>query len=150
LKQKVDDVASDIERFVLKVVASACLEIRVRRVASRETITLTSSHIAQELAFSPWLSVSYPDELGPWLDADGRASANHESYCNQIGDLHLDVLDSLFEMAAKTPHDGVQPRRGDLIWNLAPILLRNRSAYQIVQPASLAPFASLRESYKSS
>jgi hypothetical protein len=102
LKQKVDDVASDIECFVLKVVASAGLEVRVRCIASRETIALTSSHVAQELAFSPWLCVSYPDAFGPWLDADGRASANNENYCKQIGDLQLDVLDSIFEMAAKT------------------------------------------------
>jgi hypothetical protein len=102
LKQKVDDVASDIECFVLKVVASAGLEVRVRCIASRETIALTSSHVAQELAFSPWLCVSYPDAFGPWLDADGRASANNENYCKQIDDLQLDVLDSIFEMAAKT------------------------------------------------
>jgi hypothetical protein len=94
LKQKVDDVASDIECFVLKVVASAGLEVRVRCIASRETIALTSSHVAQELAFSPWLCVSYPDAFGPWLDADGRASANNENYCKQIDDLQLDVLDS--------------------------------------------------------
>jgi len=115
LKQKVDDVASDIERFVLKVVASACLEVRVRCIASRETIALTSSHIAQELAFSPRLCVSYPDAFGPWLDADGRARGDHENYRNQMGDFHLDFLDSLFDMVAKTPNDGVQPRRGDLI-----------------------------------
>jgi hypothetical protein len=106
LNQKVDDVASDIESLVLKVVASACLEVRVRCKASRETIALTSSHIAQELAFSAWLSVSYPDELRPAFDVDGRARAEHENCCNQIGDLHLNVIVSLLEMAAKTPHDG--------------------------------------------
>jgi hypothetical protein len=79
LNQKVDDVASEVERFVLKVVASACLQVRVRRKASRETIALTSRHIAQELAFSAWLSVSYPDEFGPALDVDGRARAEHEN-----------------------------------------------------------------------
>jgi hypothetical protein len=106
LNQKVDNVASDIESFVLKVVASACLEVRVRRKSSRETIALTSSHIAQELAFSAWLSVSYSDELGPARDVDSRARADHENYCNQIRDLHLDALVSLFEMAAKPPHGG--------------------------------------------
>jgi hypothetical protein len=106
LNQKVDDVASDVESLVLKVVASACLEVRVRCKASRETIALTSSHIAQELAFSAWFSVSYPDELRPAFDVDGRARAEHENCCNQIGDLHLNVIVSLLEMVAKTPHDG--------------------------------------------
>jgi hypothetical protein len=57
LEKKVDNVASDIERFVLQVVARAGLEVRVRSITSRETIALTSSHIAQELAFSAWLCV---------------------------------------------------------------------------------------------
>jgi hypothetical protein len=91
LNQKVDDIASKIERFVLKVIASAGIEVRVRRKASRETIALTSSHIAQELAFSAWLSVSYPDEFGPAVDADGRARPGHENDCNQIRDLHIDA-----------------------------------------------------------
>ena len=73
LEQKVDDVPSDIESLVLQVVASAGLEIRVRSIASRETIALTSSHIAQELAFSAGLRVRYPDAFGPWLDRDRRA-----------------------------------------------------------------------------
>lgn len=73
LEKKVDNVASDIECFVLKVVASAGLEVRVRSIASRETIALTSSHIAQELAFSAWLRVRYPDALGPLFDRDGGA-----------------------------------------------------------------------------
>jgi hypothetical protein len=103
LNQKIDDVASEVERFVLKVVASAGLQVGVRRKASRETIALTSRHIAQELAFSAWLSVSYPDEFGPALDVDGRARAEHENTGNQKGDLHIDVLDSLFEMVGKTP-----------------------------------------------
>ena len=92
LSQKVDHVAAEIERFVLKVVASACLKVRVRRKTSCETITLASSHIAQEFAFSAWLSVSYPDEFGPALDVDGRARAGHENYCNQRRDLHIGVI----------------------------------------------------------
>ena len=92
LNQKVDDIAAKIERFVLKVVASACLEIRVRRKASRETIALTASHIAQELAFSARLFVSHPDEFGPALDVDGRARADRETYRNEIRDLHIGVI----------------------------------------------------------
>jgi hypothetical protein len=94
LNQKVNDVASESERFVLQVVASTSLEVCVRRKTSRESIALTSSHIAQKLAFSAWLPVSYPDEFGPALDADGGARADHEDYGNQIGDLHIDFLDS--------------------------------------------------------
>src|SRR5262245_1001445 len=90
LRQKVDHVTSEIEPFVLKVVASPRLEVRVRGKASRETIALTSSHIAQEFAFSAWLSVSYPNEFGPAV-ADGRARPDHENDCNQIRDLHIDA-----------------------------------------------------------
>jgi hypothetical protein len=92
LNQKIDDIASKIERFVLKVVASACLEVRVRRKTSCETIALASSHIAQELAFSARLSVGYPDEFGPALDVDGRTRADHENYRNQRRDLHIGVI----------------------------------------------------------
>src|SRR6516225_5572338 len=67
LNQKIDDVAAEIERLVLKVVASARLEACVRRKASRETIALASGHIAQKLAFSARLSVRYPDEFRPAL-----------------------------------------------------------------------------------
>src|SRR4029453_54485 len=91
LRQKVDHVTSELEPFVLKVVASTRLEILVPRKASRETIALTSSHIAQELAFSAWLSVSYPDEFGPAVDADGRARPGHENDCNQIRDLNINA-----------------------------------------------------------
>jgi len=79
LEQKVDDVPSNIERFVLKVITGASLEVRVRSIASRETIALTSSHIAQELAFSAWLGVRYPDAFGPWLDRDGRARTDEQN-----------------------------------------------------------------------
>jgi len=58
LRQKVDHVTSELEPFVLKVVASTRLEVRVGSKTSCETIALTSRHIAQELAFSPGLSVS--------------------------------------------------------------------------------------------
>jgi hypothetical protein len=102
LNQEVDDVASEIERFVLKVVASACLQVRIRREATRETIALTSSHITKELAFSAWLSVGYADEFGPAFDVYGGTRAEHENCCNQIGDFHIDILDSL--LASKT-HD---------------------------------------------
>jgi hypothetical protein len=88
LEEKVDNVASDIEGFVLKVVASAGLEVRVRSITSGETIALTSSHIAQELAFSSWLCVRYPDALGPLFDRDGRARPGHKTECNQTGNLH--------------------------------------------------------------
>ena len=102
LRQKVDHVTSELEPFVLKVVASTRLEVRVGSKTSCETIALTSGHIAQELAFSAWLSVSYPNEFGPALDVDGRTRAEHENAGNQIGGPHIDVLGSLFEMAGKT------------------------------------------------
>ena len=89
LRQKVDHVTSELEPFVLKVVASTRLEVRVGSKTSCETIALTSRHIAQELAFSPGLSVSYPDEFRPGPDTDGGARADHEDYHNQIGDLHI-------------------------------------------------------------
>jgi hypothetical protein len=95
LNQQVDDIASEIERLVLKVVAGACLEARIRRKASRETIALTPSHIAQKLAFSARLSIRYPDEFRPVLDVDGRARVEQETCCKQSNDFHTDVLDSL-------------------------------------------------------
>ena len=91
LRQKVDHVTSELEPFVLKVVASTRLEVRVGSKTSCETIALTSRHIAQELTFSPGLSVSYPDEFGPTVDADGRARPGHENDRNQIRDLHIDA-----------------------------------------------------------
>jgi hypothetical protein len=91
LCQKVDHVTSEFKPFVLKVVASTRLEVRVGSKTSCEAIALTSRHIAQELAFSAWLSVSYPDEFGPTVDADGRARPGHENDCNQIRDLHIDA-----------------------------------------------------------
>jgi hypothetical protein len=91
LNQNVDDVAAEIERPILQVVASTSLQVRVRRKTSRETIALTSSDIAQELAFSARLSVCYPDELGAALDADGGAPEDHEHDCKAIGDLHIDL-----------------------------------------------------------
>ena len=100
LRQKVDHVTSELEPFVLKVVASTRLEVRVGSKTSCETIALTSSHIAQELAFSPGLSVSYPDEFGPAVDADGRARPGHEKDCNQIRDLHIDA-DALYADSLK-------------------------------------------------
>lgn len=101
LKQKVDDVASDIERFVLKVVSSPGLEVGVGRITPGETIALASSNVSQKLAFSTRLCVGYPDEFGAGLNANSRARADHESYCKQASDLHLDVLDSPFEIAGK-------------------------------------------------
>jgi hypothetical protein len=92
LSQKVDDVASEIERFVLKVVASAGFQVVLRRKASGETIALASSHVAQEFAFLAWFSVSYADEFGPALDVGGRARGDHENYRNQRRDLHIGVI----------------------------------------------------------
>src|SRR5262249_46778398 len=48
LSQEVDHVASEIERFVLQIVAGACFQVLVRRKASSESIALASSYIAQE------------------------------------------------------------------------------------------------------
>jgi hypothetical protein len=95
LNQEIDDVAPEVEPFVFEVVASACLQVRVRREASRETIALTSSHIAQELAFSAWLFVRDSDEFSAALDVDGGARAQYENCYNPIVDFHIDVLDSL-------------------------------------------------------
>jgi hypothetical protein len=90
LSQQVDYVTSKLETFVFKVVASAGLEIRVRGKASRETITLTAGHIAQELAFSTRLRVSYPDEFSAALNVVGRTRADEEDDSNQTGDLHIE------------------------------------------------------------
>jgi len=76
LSEQIDYVASELETFVFEVVASACLEIRVRGKTARETIALTASHIAQELAFSARLSVGYPDKLGAPFNVGGRARAD--------------------------------------------------------------------------
>jgi hypothetical protein len=105
LKKKVDDVAADIERFVLKVVSSPGLEVGFGRITPGETIALASSDISQKLAFSTRLCVGYPDEFGPGLNANSRARADHESYCKQVSDRHLDVLDSPFEIAGKSLKD---------------------------------------------
>ena len=100
LKQKVDDVASDIERFVLKPFEPRSQGGR-RTLTPGETIALASSNVSQKLAFSTRLCVGYPDEFGAGLNANSRARADHESYCKQASDLHLDVLDSPFEIAGK-------------------------------------------------
>ncbi len=105
LKQKIDDVAPDIERLVLKVVSSPDLEVGVGCITPGETIALASSDISQKLAFSARLCVGYPDEFGAGLDANGRTRADHESYCKQASDLHLDVLDSPFAIAGKSLKD---------------------------------------------